>query len=417
MSLLMLSSAFGAPVSYTTAQLDMEIKSLPGAPKDIPFKQFGGYISVGGHGKIFFWFVESQSAPATDPVLMWTNGGPGCSGLTGFFTEHGPLYPKEDGSLALNDYAWNKAASMFYVEQPVGVGYSVADGEMQYGDAQAAADNLELVAGFFKLFPQFNKSPFFITSESYGGHYMPTLADALVTNGSVSNFGGFMVGNPLTYLTYRNYGEYGTAYGHQLLPKPLWEKYLAAGCDKAPGLDPGAACQKIEDQMEGLIGGLDPYGLDFPKCNDSALAKGRHERWTLRQHLLRARGPRRDSSYPYFPSNYQPCTSDWATTYLSRKDVQAAVHAQPGERTRTRPALSSCSVPRPAPQPLARDRRPHVERQLVGVQRRRRQPLLAAGRRRADDAVPLRGPSTRPLHHRTSTCALLERSRVPSQVL
>ena len=29
--------------------------------------------------------------------------------------------------------------------------------------------------------------------------------------------------------------------------------------------------------------------------------------------------------YPYFPADYQPCTSDWAIEYLSRKDVQAAL--------------------------------------------------------------------------------------------
>ena len=33
------------------------------------------------------------------------------------------------------------------------------------------------------------------------------------------------------------------------------------------------------------------------------------------------------AEYPYFPSDYQPCTADWATAYLSRKDVQDAIHA------------------------------------------------------------------------------------------
>ena len=31
----------------------------------------------------------------------------------------------------------------------------------------------------------------------------------------------------------------------------------------------------------------------------------------------------------YFPKDYAPCASDWATAYLSRKDVQLAVHADP----------------------------------------------------------------------------------------
>jgi len=179
-----------------------------------------------------------------------------------------------------------------------------------------------------------------LTSESYGGHYLPTLADAIVTNGGVPNFEGFLVGNPLTYLTYRNYGQYATYYGHQLLPKPLWDKYMDAGCSQAPGLDPGPACTAITDSMDELTKGLDAYALDFPKCNDSALSVGRLERWTLRRAIGRSQshattegGPVK--SYPYFPTDYQPCTADWAEAYLSRKDVQAAVHAEPGGPTWT----------------------------------------------------------------------------------
>ena len=39
-----------------------------------------------------------------------------------------------------------------------------------------------------------------------------------------------MVGNPLTYMPYRDYGMYGTFAGHNLLPKPEWDSYLKAGC-------------------------------------------------------------------------------------------------------------------------------------------------------------------------------------------
>ena len=36
---------------------------------------------------LFYWFVESQQASAkTDPVVVWFQGGPGCSSLIGLFT-------------------------------------------------------------------------------------------------------------------------------------------------------------------------------------------------------------------------------------------------------------------------------------------------------------------------------------------
>lgn len=50
-------------------------------------------------------------------------------------------------------------------------------------------------------------NPFHISSESYGGHYMPQLAEEIVRRNEVGaavgsaphiNFAGFMVGNPYT---------------------------------------------------------------------------------------------------------------------------------------------------------------------------------------------------------------------------
>jgi hypothetical protein len=148
-----------------------EITALPGLGwmnRGLDFKMYSGYVDVGKNGKTFFWFVESQTPDsASDPVLLWTNGGPGCSGLVGFMTEQGPFRPMPDGSLALNEYSWNTVANMVFIEQPVGVGFSVAaDGEIKYGDAQAAQDNYNFVVGFFEKFKMLSKNKFFISSES-----------------------------------------------------------------------------------------------------------------------------------------------------------------------------------------------------------------------------------------------------------
>lgn len=329
-AMLCATAALGR-VSYTPDQLRGEVKGLPGAPP-VNFKQFSGYVNIGERGSLFYWYVESQSAtPESDPVLLWTNGGPGCSGLIGFLTENGPFRPTANGTLSLNPAAWNQLANMVYIEQPVGVGFSVANGVLKYSDALAASDNLAFVKGFFAAFPQMRKSDFYLTSESYGGHYLPTLAEAIVTDGGVPNFKGFMVGNPITWLTYVNYGMYGTFHGHQILPKPLWDEYVAADCRHAPGLNPGEMCINITRQMDKLAAGLDPYGLDFPKCSDSPLS--RREMHALATFLRPMDAILGD--YPYFPKDYQPCTTDWATAYLSRKDVQAALHTAPGGATWT----------------------------------------------------------------------------------
>jgi len=39
---------------------------------------YAGYVPLGDQWgkKVFYWFVESQRDPKTDPLLVWMNGGP-----------------------------------------------------------------------------------------------------------------------------------------------------------------------------------------------------------------------------------------------------------------------------------------------------------------------------------------------------
>ncbi|KAF0747662.1 hypothetical protein AaE_007642 [Aphanomyces astaci] len=73
---------------------------------------------------MFYWLVESESNPSTDPLVLWLNGGPGCSSLGGFFTDLGPFVVQSDLSVKRNPYAWNRKANMVFLESPAGVGFS-----------------------------------------------------------------------------------------------------------------------------------------------------------------------------------------------------------------------------------------------------------------------------------------------------
>ena len=98
--------------AYTSDAIADKIGALPGLSVDI--NQFSGYITLTGTQKhIHYWFVEAEEANA--PLVFWTNGGPGCSGLIGFMTEQGPFYPDRDSNLIPNEYAWNKLANMVFL--------------------------------------------------------------------------------------------------------------------------------------------------------------------------------------------------------------------------------------------------------------------------------------------------------------
>ena len=52
---------------------------------------YSGYVDASPTKHLHYVFVEAETDSASKPVVLWLNGGPGCSSLEGFFYEHGPL--------------------------------------------------------------------------------------------------------------------------------------------------------------------------------------------------------------------------------------------------------------------------------------------------------------------------------------
>uniref|UniRef100_A0A8C5SP25 Carboxypeptidase n=1 Tax=Laticauda laticaudata TaxID=8630 RepID=A0A8C5SP25_LATLA len=172
---------------------------------------------------LHYWFVEAQEAEPEKPLLLWLNGGPGCSSIAGLLTEHGPFRVQPDGAtLKYNGYAWNQLAHILYLESPVGVGYSYSDSQdYQTNDTEVARINYLALKEFFNLFPEHLPKDLYLAGESYGGIYIPTLAQWVMQDASL-NLKGLSVGNGLSsYETNDNSLVY-FAYYHGLLGNQLW---------------------------------------------------------------------------------------------------------------------------------------------------------------------------------------------------
>ena len=112
--------------AVSSAPAEDQMKSLPDIG-NFSTNAYSGYLNVSDTKALHYTFVESQDKPSSDPVLIWFNGGPGCSSLLAFFQEHGP-FVVDDGETSFheNPYPWNLRANVAYFESPAGVGYSVA---------------------------------------------------------------------------------------------------------------------------------------------------------------------------------------------------------------------------------------------------------------------------------------------------
>ncbi|CDO94873.1 unnamed protein product [Kluyveromyces dobzhanskii CBS 2104] len=171
-------------------------------------KQWSGYLDHEDSKHFFYWFFESRNDPETDPVILWLNGGPGCSSFVGLFFELGPSTMGADLKPIYNPYSWNSNASVIFLDQPVGVGFSYGDSKVSTTD-DAARDVYIFLDLFFERFPQLRANDFHISGESYAGHYLPKIAHEIAivhAEDSTFNLSSVLIGNgftdPLTQYSY-----------------------------------------------------------------------------------------------------------------------------------------------------------------------------------------------------------------------
>ena len=149
-----MSVALLACIAYVA---DDEIVTLPGFQGKLPSRMFSGYLDATPkdeppnslHMKYTFW--ESEGDPQKDPLLVWSNGGPGAGSEFGAFTELGPLLLYDESlktadfnatgvpSLFQNPQAWTKVASLLIYDAPPPVGFSYCHDDPA-GDGYSCGD-------------------------------------------------------------------------------------------------------------------------------------------------------------------------------------------------------------------------------------------------------------------------------------
>lgn len=311
-----------------------EVTQLPGMEFKPNYRQWSGYLQARPGKFLHYWFVTSQRDPVKDPLVLWLNGGPGCSSLDGFLSENGPFHVDDDGStLYENTFSWNKIANILYLESPAGVGYSYSD-DQKYAtdDNQVADDNYKALQSFFAKFPNFTQNEFFIFGESYGGVYAPTLSLRVATGNAKINFKGFAVGNGLSSFALNDQSLIYFGYYHGLFGETLWHDLNINCCNQGSCQfynSSSETCKTLVIVAFSIVyqSGLNEYAL-YLDCEGQRKSHRGYERAmshlfkNYREHLHI-----RKFLDPVSLGEVPPCINSTAqTNWLNRGDVRKALH-------------------------------------------------------------------------------------------
>ncbi|KAL0302396.1 UNVERIFIED_CONTAM: Serine carboxypeptidase-like 18 [Sesamum calycinum] len=190
LSVKLLVFLLGILCSSNTVFPQRVVQTLPGLPDKLPNTLETGYIGVGENEEVqlFYYFFESEGNPENDPFIFWITGGPGCSGLSVILMEIStfvvdfPNCPGDPTTLKLNEYAWTKSASILFIDQPAGTGYSYSNTLKGYITNDTLSTRLcyDFLKKWLIKHPQYLKNPLYIVGESYSGITIPLIVDIVV---------------------------------------------------------------------------------------------------------------------------------------------------------------------------------------------------------------------------------------------
>ncbi|KAH6789227.1 serine carboxypeptidase-like 50 [Perilla frutescens var. frutescens] len=181
-------------------------------PKEaLPTKS--GYLTVSSTtgSAIFYTFYEAQNSynkasNSHTPIVIWLQGGPGCSSMLANFYELGPWLVKQDLSLGPNPGSWNTIFGLLFLDNPIGSGFSIAASpeEIPRNQHDVAKHLYIAIKNFIGLDSSFKTRPVYITGESYAGKYVPAIGYYILKKNpslpveSRVNLAGVAIGNGLT---------------------------------------------------------------------------------------------------------------------------------------------------------------------------------------------------------------------------
>ncbi|XP_059314075.1 serine carboxypeptidase 1-like [Lycium ferocissimum] len=292
---------------------DDKISALPGQPSGVNFDQYSGYVTVDANAgrALFYYLAESSHEPTTKPLVLWLNGGPGCSSFgNGGMVELGPFRVNKDGkTLWLNPFAWNNAANVLFLESPAGVGFSYSNTSSDYttGDEKTKKDSFTFLVNWMEKFPEYKHRDFYIIGESYAGHYVPQLAQLILSHKKsepnlVINLQGIATGNARLDDEAMSRGTYDFYWTHALISDEV-HGGIVSNCNFSAEASNSEACYEYIAQADSSQANIYDYNTYSQLCNSSAY-------------------------FAHPIDGFDPCSADYVFNYLNTAEVQKALNVR-----------------------------------------------------------------------------------------
>ncbi|CAF2049728.1 hypothetical protein BRARA_I04557 [Brassica rapa] len=261
------------------------VKFLPGFEGPLPFELQTGYIGIGEEEEVqlFYYFIKSEKNPKEDPLLIWLNGGPGCSSLEGLFFENGPVglkfevYNGSLVSLVSSTYSWTQVANIIYLDQPVGAGFSYSRTPLdKTSDTNEAKMIHQFLQKWLSKHPQFLSNPFYVSGDSYSGKTIPALVQEISKGNYICckppiNLQGYVLGNPVTHPEIDENYRIPFSHGMSLISDELYESLKRNCKGNYRNVDPrNTKCLKLVEEYHKCTDKINTQHILLPDCDDKS---------------------------------------------------------------------------------------------------------------------------------------------------
>lgn len=233
--------------------------------------------------------------------------------------EVGPLrlVPGGNGQLREVEGAWNEYTNLLFIDQPAGTGYSYVNTNHYLHELpEMAAQVVEFLKNWYKVFPEYSHQDTYLGGESYAGQYIPYIADAILkTTVLPTRLSGLLIGNGWVdpYHQYPAYLEFAVAAGVVKKGSDTESKIKeqVKSCDDALVRGGLANVRVHNNACEGILGAI----------TDSTVQSVNGQNMCVNNYDVRL-----TDTHPACGMNWPPDLAD-ITPYLQRADVKTAFHA------------------------------------------------------------------------------------------